>query len=301
MSIGVLLAYERKKGRASHLWPYLALLPETPQCLWWQPSNEAAGVADIARRAGERSSAGCCHASMHMPQGPPWQRQVQDVRWHSWSGAVFRMHAGVASHDKASWFQRPPALRECAMASGCWLLPVMAGYCHCAGWDGARVAKAEWWCNDERAYNETLLQQFSELGIDAALGLTPAELKWGVATVRSAAGSETPDCMRMMHDALKGLHARDACLAGFSKGVQRLRSMACENGSSNAACSRMCAASPGGPCRRSSTCSTTPLRRARTCSQALLLRCANKLIILNKLSKPLFLGELISGRQRQCM
>ena len=52
-----------------------------------------------------------------------------------------------------------------------------------AGWDDARVGKAEWWCNDERAYAEKLLQRVSELGIDAALGLTPGELKWGIATV----------------------------------------------------------------------------------------------------------------------
>ena len=55
MSIGFLLALERKAGRASHIWPYLALLPDAPQCLWVQASNEAAGLAKIARRAGEKA------------------------------------------------------------------------------------------------------------------------------------------------------------------------------------------------------------------------------------------------------
>ncbi len=62
MSTGFLLAYEKKKGRASHFWPYMCLLPQTPQCLWWQPSNEAAGLAEIAQRAGILPLAPACAA-----------------------------------------------------------------------------------------------------------------------------------------------------------------------------------------------------------------------------------------------
>jgi hypothetical protein len=45
------------------------------------------------------------------------------------------------------------------------------------------MAKALWFCDDERRYINELLQHLSHLGVDAALGLTPAELKWGFATV----------------------------------------------------------------------------------------------------------------------
>jgi hypothetical protein len=51
-SLGICLALERSKGRASHLFPLMQLLPATPEALWWHPTNEAAGIAKIAADAG---------------------------------------------------------------------------------------------------------------------------------------------------------------------------------------------------------------------------------------------------------
>ncbi len=51
-SLGICLALERSKGRASHLFPVMQLLPATPDALWWHPTNEAAGIAKIATDAG---------------------------------------------------------------------------------------------------------------------------------------------------------------------------------------------------------------------------------------------------------
>jgi hypothetical protein len=131
-SAGFLLAYERKKGRASRLWPYMCLLPKTPECVWHRPSREAAGLASVAQRAGGRPA-----LLFVVPSAPFAVHDACMLRWR-------------------------------------------------AGWSAERAAQAQRLCDDQRWQVNQVLLALSRWGVDRALGLTSADIKWGIATVRGA-------------------------------------------------------------------------------------------------------------------